>query len=171
MAFQAIWPLVDPCMTFDPSVHYTSVKGSLYQIWLPQNIHKKFDPWLTLVESYMTFDPINALHFGQGSFVENLVATEHSWTIWPQLIPGCPFTPSVHHTFGRGSFYQIWLPRNFLEKFDPWLTPGEPCMTLYPNNALHFGQGFLENMLSNLVGQSLTPKPTSTRYLKARRNT
>ena len=33
----------------------------------------EFDPWLILTDPYMIFDPINALHFGQGFFLSNLV--------------------------------------------------------------------------------------------------
>ena len=32
-------------------------------------MYEQFNPWLTIIDPCMTFDPINALHFGQGFFI------------------------------------------------------------------------------------------------------
>ena len=47
-------------------------------------------PWLTLADLCMTFDPINALHFGQWFYQLNLVAIGHFWAIWPLVSPSWP---------------------------------------------------------------------------------
>ena len=46
---------------------------------------KQFDLPLSPIWPHMAFDPSIALYFGQGFFLPNLVAIEHSWAIWPQL--------------------------------------------------------------------------------------
>ena len=46
-------------------MHYALVMGSSYKIWSPQGIPKQYDLWLTLADPYMTFDPIDLLHFVQ----------------------------------------------------------------------------------------------------------
>ena len=58
-------------------MHYTLVRGSSHQIWWPLGIAMQIDPYLTPADPYMTFDPSNALHFGQGFFPPNLVAIGH----------------------------------------------------------------------------------------------
>ena len=40
-------------------------------------IPKQFDLWLNLSDPCMTFDPSNALCFGQGLFLPNLMAIGH----------------------------------------------------------------------------------------------
>ena len=42
---------------------------------------KQFDLWLTKADPSMTFDPSNALHFGLGFFLPNLVGIGHFGTI------------------------------------------------------------------------------------------
>ena len=47
--FYAIWTLPDPCMTFNPALHYTLIRSS-YRIWQPVEISKQLDlclTWLT----------------------------------------------------------------------------------------------------------------------------
>ena len=58
-------------------MHYAMVRGSSHQIWWQYGIAKQIDLYLTPAEPYMTFDPSNALHFGQGFFPLNLVAIGH----------------------------------------------------------------------------------------------
>ena len=55
-------------------MHYTLVRGSSHKIWWPKDIAKQIDPYLTLADPYMTFDPSNALRSGQGFFLPNLMA-------------------------------------------------------------------------------------------------
>ena len=59
------WPLTPTLI----NALYTCIKSPFYQIWWSQNIPEKFDPWLTPIDPCMTFDPINALHFGQWFFL------------------------------------------------------------------------------------------------------
>ena len=62
-------------------MHYALVRGSSLQIWWPQGIAKQIDPYLTPADPYMTFDPSNALRFGQGFFPPNLVAIGNFYAI------------------------------------------------------------------------------------------
>ena len=85
-AFLSNWPLVDPGWSLHnltPTMSYTLIRSSSYQIWWPYGISKPFDLWLTPVDPCMTFDPSNALHFGQEFFRPNLVAIGHCQKNWP----------------------------------------------------------------------------------------
>ena len=75
------WPWLTPA----PEMSYTLIKGSSHQIWWPYGISKQFEPWLTLADPCMTFDPSNALHSGQGFFPPNLVTIGHCEARWPLL--------------------------------------------------------------------------------------
>ena len=63
-----------------------------------QTIIWVFDLWLTLADPYMTFDPSNVLHFGQGFFLPNLVAIKgmsKQFDFWLTLADPCmTFDPS-----------------------------------------------------------------------------
>ena len=134
-----------------PAMHYTLVRGSSYQIWQPQGISKQFDLWLTPADTCTTFDPRNALHFGQGFFLPNLQSQGISkqFDLWLTRADPCMnFDPAMHHALIRGSSYQFGQPQDISKQFDLWLTPADSCMTFDPSNALHFGQGFF---LSKLV--------------------
>ena len=134
-----------------PAMHYALVRGSSHQIWWPWGIARQIDPYLTPTDLYMTFDPSNALRFGQEFFPPNLVAIGHLlafWTLvdprwplhdlWPQqcttLWPGFPLTKFGSH-------------RVFLRQIDPWVT-FDPRL------------GRFENMPTNLGGPSPTPMPS-----------
>ena len=71
------WPWLTPAWPSTPTMSYTLIRGSSYQIWWPYSISKQFDLWLTLADPCMTFDPSNALRFGQGFSPPNLVAIGH----------------------------------------------------------------------------------------------
>ena len=58
-------------------MYYAVVRGSSHKIWWPKDIAKQIDPYLTPADPYMTFDPNNALHFGQWFFPLNLVTIGH----------------------------------------------------------------------------------------------
>ena len=77
MQFYPWLTLDDPCMTFDPAMHYALVRGSSHKIWWPKDIAKQIDPYLTPPDPYKTFDLNNALRSGQGFFPPNLVAIGH----------------------------------------------------------------------------------------------
>ena len=141
----------DPCIIFDPSMHYALVNGSSYQIWWPSGIPRQFDLWLILADPCMTFDPTNAIHSGQGFFPPNLVAIGHSWTIWPLVDPGWPL-----HDLRPQQCITLWsgvLPtkfgnhRAFLRQIDLWMT-------------FDLCSGHLENMLLSLGGPAPIPMPS-----------
>ena len=85
--------------------------------------------------SCVTLDPINALHSGQGFFLQNLVAIEHLWSIWPVVDPGWPL-----HDIWPQQYITLWssvLPtkfsgfRAFLRNW-PLVEPGWPMYDLWP---------------------------------------
>ena len=79
----APWPSI-------PSMGFKAVWGSSYQIWWPWGISKPLILGWPQFNPCMTFEPINALPFGQGFFLPNLVAVGHSGAIWPLVDPGWP---------------------------------------------------------------------------------
>ena len=99
----------------------------------------------------MTFDPNNALCFGQEFFPPNLVAIEHFLAIWPLVDPRW-----LLHDLWPQQCTALWSGvlltkfgshRAFLRQIDPW-------MTLNPR------WGRFENMPTNLVDPSPTPMPS-----------
>ena len=58
-------------------MHHALVKNSSYQVLVALSIPKQFDILLTPADTYMIFDPTNALHFGQEVFLPKLVAMGH----------------------------------------------------------------------------------------------
>ena len=99
----------------------------------------------------MTFDPSNALHFGQGFFLPNLVAIGHFLAIWPLVDPRWPlhdFWPQQCTTlWSEVLFTKFGSHRAFLRQIDPWMT-------------FDLWWGRFESMPTNLVGPSPTPMPT-----------
>ena len=100
---------------------------------------------LTPVDPCMIFDPIIALHIGQGFVRSNLVNIPFTAFLssvtsgWTRLIRTWTLIPSVAYTslLGNGSSYRLSLPQGTPEQFDPgwpWLTPAWPmiqeCITL-----------------------------------------
>ena len=73
------WPQVTPAWLLTSAMRYTLVRDFSHWIWWPWGIPKQFDLWLTLADSFMTFDPSSAPSSGQGFFHPNLVAIGHSY--------------------------------------------------------------------------------------------
>ena len=99
---------------------------------------------LTLPDPFMTFDPSNALRFGQGFFPPNLVATGISMQLtpgWPQLTPAWHLTPAMHYTLVR-VLTKFGGYRGLLSKLTPtWpqLTPTWP----WPQQCIMLWSGIL----------------------------
>ena len=68
-------PWLTPAWPLTPAMSYALIRGSSYQIWQPFSISRQVCLRLTPADPCMTFDPSNALYFGQGFFPPNLVAT------------------------------------------------------------------------------------------------
>ena len=137
----------------------------------------------------MTFEPNNVLLSGQGFFLPDLDAIEHSREIWPpgwpQLTPAWPFDPINAIHFSQGLF----LP-NLVAIGHSWaiwslVDPSWPLHDLWPQKYIWSGVlptifgghrailkqlvlwmtfylwwGCSKNMLSNLRGPSPTPMPS-----------
>ena len=109
------WPLHDlwpqQCITLQSRILPTKF-----------SYHRAFLSNLTLVDPCMTFDPINALHFGQGFLLANLVAIGHSWAIWPLLDSSWPLHdlwPQECITLQSGILptkFTIWLLDGHFQK-------------------------------------------------------
>ena len=90
----------------------------------------------------MTFDPNNALRFGLGFFLPNLVAIGHIKAIWPLLDPGWPL-----HDLWPQQCITLWsgvLPTklgsqraysSILTSGWPWLTPAWPLTPAMPQKS------------------------------------
>ena len=100
----------------------------------------------------MTFNPSNALCFGQGFFPPNLVATGHFLeAIDPWLTQADPcmiLTTAMHYALVRVFPIKFGSHPGFAKQIDLYVTPADPYMTFEPSNALRSGQGFFP---SNLV--------------------
>ena len=99
--------------------------------------------------SSMTFDPINALCFGQAFFLPNLVAIEHLKAIWPLVNPGWPLHdlwPQQCITLWSGAPPKFGSPRAFLRQLDRWIT-------------FDLWWGHFEKLLSNFGGPPSTSMP------------
>ena len=89
-------------MTFVHSnMHCTLVWSAV----LPTN--EQFDVWLTPNDPCLTFDLSNALHFGQGFFLPNLLAIGISQAVWPLIDPCWPLN-DLQPSNALGSSDQIW---------------------------------------------------------------
>ena len=100
----------------------------------------------------MTFDPRNALHFGQGFFQPNLVAIGHFKAIWPLVDPEWPLHdlwPQQFIMLGSGVLpIKFGGHRALLSELTPNWPQLTPIWPLTPSNVLCSGQGFF---LANLV--------------------
>ena len=84
------------------------LQSEIGYIWWPLAFFKQLPSDWPQADLYMTFDLNNALHFGQGFFLPNLVATGHK-LFDPGRPPAGPLTPAMHYTLVRGSSYFFLL--------------------------------------------------------------
>ena len=123
---------------FDGLWHFRAIA-----CWLPYSISKQLHLYLNQGDPYLTFDPNNALHSGQGLFLPNLVAFIRVFllAIWFVVDPGwrlndigphrCIKTPAS--VFPPTKF---WQPYGISEQLDPLVTPNDFYVTFDP--AMHY---------------------------------
>ena len=130
----------DPCMTFDPLMHYTLVWGSFCQIWRPQGISKEFDLWLTLADPCMTSDPAMSYTLIKGSSYQIWwpYGISKQFDLWLTLADPCmTFDPNNALRSGQGFFPpNLVAIGHLLSK----LTPTWPQLTpIWPSTpAMHY---------------------------------
>ena len=151
------WP--QQCITLWSGVLPTKFGG--YRALL-----SKLTPTWPQLDPNMTFDPNNALCFGQGFFPPNEVAIEHFLAIWLLVDPRWPL-----HDLWPQQCTALWSGvlltkfgshRAFVRQIDPWMTfnpkwgtPGGVASKICPQTSW---------------AHPLPPCQVSARYLKAWQN-
>ena len=91
----------------------------------------------------MTCNPINALHTGQGFLLSNLIATRHSWAIWPLVDPRMTCDPINSLHIGQGFLLTNLVATGHSWAFWPLVDPSWPVHDLWPHQCTSHRSGVL----------------------------